>query len=104
MSSFGPILPGEPDESAEASRPAADRPGTSEPVDFVVDLTAHEMLRRTHALAALGPDWDPVAALRGEEEAHDLLYSGLSAEQQRIYDELVAAGVLPKRGGGDAAA
>jgi hypothetical protein len=54
-------------------------------------------------MAALGPDWDPVAALRGEEEATELLYSGLSAEQQRIYDELVAAGVLPGRGGGRAA-
>ncbi|MFF7969834.1 DUF6400 family protein [Streptomyces sp. NPDC007905] len=104
MSSFGPVLPGEPDEPAAASEPAADRSGTFEPVDFVVDLTSHEMLRRTHVLAALGPDWDPVAALRGEEEAYDLLYSGLSAEQQRLYDELVAAGVLPGRGGGHAAA
>ncbi|MEU1408948.1 DUF6400 family protein [Streptomyces sp. NPDC005728] len=107
MSSFDPILPDEPDQPDEPiakGEPAADRPGTSAPVDFVVDLTAHEMLRRTHALAALGPDWDPVAALRGEEEAYDLLYSGLDAEQQRIYDELVAAGVLPRRGGGDAAA
>ncbi|MEU6089551.1 DUF6400 family protein [Streptomyces sp. NPDC047085] len=96
MSSFDPVPSGEPDdESAAVSE--------SEPVGFVVDLTAHEMLRRTHALAALGPDWDPVAALRGEEEAYDLLYSGLDAEQQRIYDELVAAGVLPRRGGGDAA-
>jgi hypothetical protein len=96
MPSFDAVPSGEPDdESATVSK--------SEPVGFVVDLTAHEMLRRTHALAALGPDWDPVAALRGEEEAYDLLYSGLDAEQQRIYDELVAAGVLPRRGGGDAA-
>ncbi|GAA3494728.1 hypothetical protein GCM10019016_018280 [Streptomyces prasinosporus] len=58
------------------------------------------MLRRTHVLAALGPDWDPVAALRGEEEAHRLLYPGLDAEQQRLHDELVAAGVLPGDGGG----
>ncbi|MEV6839658.1 DUF6400 family protein [Streptomyces sp. NPDC051133] len=76
----------------------------AEPVEFSVDLTAHEMLRRTHVMAAVGPDWDPVAALRGEEEAYDLLYSGLDDEQQRIYDELVAAGVLPKRGDGRAAA
>lgn len=74
------------------------------PVDFSFDLSSHEMLRRTHTLAALGPDWDPVAALRGEEEAYDLLYSGLSEEQQRVYEELVEAGVLPARGGGDAAA
>ncbi|MEU2714514.1 DUF6400 family protein [Streptomyces sp. NPDC007205] len=72
--------------------------------DFAVDLSAHEMLRRTHVMAALGPDWDPAAALRGEEEARALLYSGLDAEQQRIYDELVAAGVLPAGRDGDAAA
>ncbi|MGW7523234.1 DUF6400 family protein [Streptomyces sp. NPDC054783] len=71
--------------------------------DFSVDLSSHEMLRRTHVMAALGPGWDPAAALRGEEEARALLYSGLDAEQQRIYDELVAAGVLPA-GPGDAAA
>ncbi|MEU7055962.1 DUF6400 family protein [Streptomyces sp. NPDC046197] len=104
MSSHGPVLPGEPDEPAAASRPAADRPGSSAPVDFALDLNAHEMLRRTHVMAALGPDWDPVAALRGEEEAYEMLYSGLSPEQQRLYDELVAAGVLPSGGGGHAAA
>lgn len=62
------------------------------------------MLRRAQVMAALGPDWDPVEVLRGEEEAYDLLYSGLDAEQQRVYDDLVAAGVLPERGGGRAAA
>ncbi|MFJ8111277.1 DUF6400 family protein [Streptomyces sp. NPDC096132] len=75
-----------------------------EPLGWSVDLSAHEMLRRAHVLDALGPDWDPVEALRGEEEANALLYSGLDAEQQRVYDELVAAGVLPPRGGGSAAA
>ncbi|MFD3500410.1 DUF6400 family protein [Streptomyces sp. NPDC058676] len=104
MSSPGPAFSGEPDEPAAASRPAADRPSASAPFDLAVDLSAHEMLRRAHVLAALGPDWDPVAALRGEEEAYELLYSGLSAEQQRLYDELVSAGVLPRRGGGHAAA
>ncbi|MFI5688057.1 DUF6400 family protein [Streptomyces sp. NPDC051636] len=91
MSSHGPLLPGEPGESAA-------------PADFAVDLDSHEMLRRTHVLAALGPDWDPVVALRGEEEAYELLYSGLSPEQQRLYEELVSAGVLPRRGDGHAAA
>ena len=86
MFSHGPALPTGPDESA--------------PVDFVVDLSSHEMLRRAHVLAALGPEWDPAAALRDEEAAHDLLYSGLSPEQQRVYDELVSAGVLPRRGTG----
>lgn len=55
-------------------------------------------------MAALGPDWDPVEVLLGEEAAYDLLYSGLDADQQRIYDDLVAAGVLPARGDGRAAA
>jgi hypothetical protein len=86
MSSHGSALPPGPDESA--------------PVGFVVDLSSHETLRRTHVLAALGPDWDPVAALRDEEAAHDLLYSDLSPEQQRVYDELVSAGVLQRRGTG----
>ncbi|KJY34183.1 DUF6400 family protein, partial [Streptomyces katrae] len=59
---------------------------------------------RAQVMAALGPDWDPLEVLRGEEEAYDLLYSGLDPEQQRVYDELVAADVLPVRGGGHAAA
>ncbi|MDA4107854.1 hypothetical protein MHOL44478_11345 [Mycobacterium holsaticum DSM 44478] len=31
------------------------------------------------------------------QRAHDMLYSDLDADQQRIYDDLVAAGVLPDR-------
>ncbi|WP_416984746.1 DUF6400 family protein [Streptomyces sp. T028] len=77
---------------------------SGEPFDWSVDLSAHEMLRRAHVMDALGADWDPVEALQGEEAAYGLLYSGLSAEQQRIHDDLVAAGVLPRRGDGDAAA
>jgi len=38
--------------------------------------------------------YDPIALLEGEREAHRLLYSNLDAEQQAIYDELRAAGVL----------
>ncbi|MEV1065710.1 DUF6400 family protein [Streptomyces sp. NPDC050263] len=71
--------------------------------DFAIDLSAHEMLRRAHVLDAVGPDWDPGEALRGEQEAYALLYSGLDADQQRVYAELVAAGVLPGRGDGHAA-
>ncbi|WP_412075011.1 DUF6400 family protein [Streptomyces xanthophaeus] len=73
-------------------------------VEFAVDLTSHEVLRRAQVMAALGPDWDPVEVLRGEETAYELLYSGLDEEQQRVYEDLVAAGVLPGRGGGHAAA
>ena len=46
---------------------------------------------------AIGDGWDPVAALAEEESAYDMLYSNLDEEQQRIYDELVSAGVLPDR-------
>ncbi|MFG2267089.1 DUF6400 family protein [Streptomyces sp. NPDC048720] len=104
MSTHGPIIPGEPDEPVAAGELPADRPGTAEPVEFTVDLSSHEMLRRTHTVAALGAGWDPVAALHGEQAAYDLLYSGLDDEQQRLYEELIAAGVLPRRAGGDAAA
>ncbi|MFB7258753.1 DUF6400 family protein [Streptomyces nojiriensis] len=90
--------------------PPSDASGTpgasdaSELVDFAVDLTSQEVLRRAQVMAALGPDWDPMEVLLGEEAAYDLLYSGLDAEQQRLYDDLVAAGVLPSRGDGSAAA
>lgn len=83
---------------------ARNNPLPDEPVEFSVDLTGHEMTRRVHVMAALGADWDPAEAMRGEEEAYDMLYSGLDAEQQRLYDTLVSAGVLPRRGGGRASA
>ncbi|MEU0787755.1 DUF6400 family protein [Streptomyces sp. NPDC006173] len=82
----------------------AGRPDAPELVDFTVDLTAHQVLRQAQVLAALGPDWDPIEAMRGEEAATALLYSGLDEEQQRVYDDLVASGVLPRRGDGSAAA
>lgn len=64
--------------------------------EWAYDLTFDEARRRTAVLAALGENWDPVAVLAQEEEAYRMLYSGLDAEQQRVYDELVAAGVLPE--------
>ncbi|MET9452245.1 DUF6400 family protein [Streptomyces cinerochromogenes] len=82
---------------------AQDAVPPAEPMNFAVDLTGHEMTRRAHVMEALGADWDPVEAVRGEEEAYDLLYSGLDEDQQRIYDTLVAAGVLPRRGSDRAA-
>ncbi|MFB7502076.1 DUF6400 family protein [Streptomyces broussonetiae] len=91
-------------ETPHRNEPARTPDGTapSSLVGFDLDFTAHEIERRAQVLAALGPDWDPVEALRGEEQAYDMLYSGLDAEQQRLYDDLVAAGVLPRRvvGGG----
>lgn len=74
--------------------------GTDGLIPFTIDLTFEEARRRAEVVTALGPEWDPVAALRGEDEAYALLYSGLDAEQQRTYDMLVAAGVLPLPGDG----
>ena len=65
--------------------------------DFAYDLTLDEARRRSAALEAIGDDWDPVAVLAEEEQAYDMLYSDLDDERQRVYDELVRAGVLPER-------
>ncbi|MFC7387617.1 DUF6400 family protein [Sphaerisporangium rhizosphaerae] len=73
------------------------------PILFEMDLSLHEVRRRAEVVAALGPDWDPLEAMRGEREAYDLLYSGLDARQSQTYDMLVAAGVLPRRKAGRAA-
>ncbi|MFD4243971.1 DUF6400 family protein [Streptomyces sp. NPDC058525] len=97
-----PDEPGAADVSGTSG--ASSVPGASALVDFEVDLTSQEVLRRAQVMEALGPDWDPVEVLLGEEAAYDLLYSGLDAQQQRLYDDLVAAGVLPARGDGRAAA
>ncbi|OBH33539.1 hypothetical protein A5692_14060 [Mycobacterium sp. E342] len=66
-------------------------------LEFAYDLTLDEARRRSAVLDAIGDDWDPVAVLAEEQKAYDMLYSGLDAEQQRIYEELVRAGVLPPR-------
>lgn len=65
--------------------------------DFAYDMTLDEARRRSAVLEAIGEDWDPIAVLADEQKAYDMLYSGLDAEQQRIYDGLVSAGVLPDR-------
>ena len=71
---------------------------TPDPIDvFELDLTGHEVRRRAEVVAALGDGWDPAAVLRAEQEATGLLYSGLDAEQERLYAMLVEAGVLPPR-------
>ena len=64
--------------------------------EWAYDLTLDEVRRRQAVLAAIGEDWDPVAVLAQEDEAYAMLYSGLDAEQQRIYNDLVTAGVLPE--------
>ena len=74
-----------------------------EPGQFAYDLTLDEARRRTAILEAIGEDWDPLKVLAEEDRAYAMLYSGLDDEQQRIYDDLVAAGVLPDRVAGHVA-
>lgn len=64
---------------------------------FAYDLTLDEARRRTAVIEAIGDDWDPVEVLAQEDRAWAMLYSDLDDDQQRIYDDLVAAGVLPDR-------
>jgi hypothetical protein len=78
-------------------------PDNSTGFEFAYDLALDEARRRTAVLEALGEDWDPIAALADEERAYAMLYSNLDAEQQRHYDTLVKAGVLPDRAAGHAA-
>ncbi|MBV8785539.1 MAG: hypothetical protein JOZ00_02500 [Mycobacterium sp.] len=66
-------------------------------LDFAYDLTLDEARRRSAMLEAMGDDWDPIEVLAEEEKAYDMLYSNLDEDQQRVYDELVSAGVLPER-------
>ncbi|MBV9319690.1 MAG: hypothetical protein JO106_07220 [Mycobacterium sp.] len=72
-------------------------PTSSSDLNFAFDLTLDEVRRRTAVLEAIGDDWDPIRALAEEEQAYAMLYSNLDDEQQRQYDELVTAGVLPDR-------
>ncbi|HXO79832.1 MAG TPA: DUF6400 family protein [Mycobacterium sp.] len=67
---------------------------------FAYDLTLDEARRRAAILEAIGDDWDPVEVLAQEDRAYALLYSNLDDDQQRVYDDLVAAGVLPDREAG----
>jgi hypothetical protein len=64
---------------------------------FAYDLTLDEARRRAAVLEAIGDDWDPAEVLGHEDRAYAMLYSNLDDDQQRIYDELVSAGVLPDR-------
>ncbi|MGW3302932.1 DUF6400 family protein [Streptomyces rubiginosohelvolus] len=49
------------------------RDRTAELTPFTIDLTFEEARRRAEVVAALGPDGDPAAALRSENEAYALL-------------------------------
>lgn len=104
MSSPSAETPPEPTPgSGRASGDGAKGVDPRDLVAFGIDLTLEEARRRAEVIAALGPDWDPVQVMRDEDEAYALLYSGLDAEQERIFHDLVAAGVLPGRGVGRAA-
>ena len=63
--------------------------------EFAYDLTRDEARRRAAIAKAIGEGWDPLTVLAEEVRAYQMLYSDLDDEQQRIYEELVAAGVLP---------
>ncbi|MET8102298.1 DUF6400 family protein [Streptomyces sp. NPDC005236] len=104
MAPQNPPLPDGPDEAGALHSAGHGRPDAPALVEFTVDLTAQEVLRQAQVLTVLGPDWDPIEVMRQEEAAYALLYSGLDERQQRVYDDLVAAGVLPRRGDGRAAA
>jgi hypothetical protein len=67
------------------------------PLTTIHDLSLDETRRRRAVLAAIGDNWDPIDALSQEIRAYELLYSNLDPDQQRVYDELVGAGVLPDR-------
>ncbi|MFD6228655.1 DUF6400 family protein [Streptomyces sp. NPDC060232] len=86
-----------PDDNTNTSTGASTGAGASALVDFAVDLTPQEVLRRAQVMEALGPDWNPLEVLQGEEAAYDLLYSGLDTQQQHLYNNLVTTGVLPPR-------
>ncbi|HXO58101.1 MAG TPA: DUF6400 family protein [Mycobacterium sp.] len=64
---------------------------------FAYDLTLDEARRRAAVVEAIGEDWDPLEVMAEEDRAYAMLYSGLDDQQQRIHDDLVAAGVLPDR-------
>jgi len=66
-------------------------------LEFAYDLTLDEVRRRSAVLEAIGDEWDPIAVFAEEQRAEEMLYSNLDDEQQRIYDNLVRAGVLPDR-------
>ena len=60
-------------------------------------MALRERTTEVAVLKAIGDDWDPVEVLAQEDRAYAMLYSNLDDDQQRIYDDLVAAGVLPDR-------
>ena len=60
----------------------------------IFDLTTHEQTRLVAVLNCLGDDFDPLAVLEGEREAHAMLYSGLDTKQLAVYEQMVRAEVF----------
>ena len=61
------------------------------------DLAVDEARRRAAVLRAIGAHWDPAVVLANEQAACEMLYSGLDSQTQQIYDNLVAARVIPRQ-------
>jgi hypothetical protein len=80
------------EQQGETERPPRAHIGDSY-TSWAFDLAGHEQ-RRLAAVLAASPDFDPVAALASEAEAHRVLYAGLDAEQQAMYRLLTDIGVL----------
>lgn len=73
------------------------------PNEFLMtfDLAVDESRRRAAVLHAIGAHWDPADVLANEQEAWEMLYSGLDGPTQQIYNDLAAARVIPRRQSGN---
>ncbi|MEU6837246.1 DUF6400 family protein [Streptomyces rubiginosohelvolus] len=69
-----------------------------------VGVSAEEARRRAEVVAALGPDRDPVAALRSENGPTPCSIRAWTPSSSAVTDRLVAAGVLPDEDPGRTAA
>ena len=87
-------------ESTVPNSPESFADKTNELV-MTFDLAVDESRRRAALLHAIGPHWDPVVVLANEQEAWEMLYSGLDGPTQQIYNDLAAARVILRRQSGN---
>ncbi len=66
----------------------------------VFDVGQEDLNRRSLVIEAMGDEFDPAEILQDEQEADELLFSNLDAEQQETYDMLVREGVICARSRG----
>jgi hypothetical protein len=81
----------------QAWKPRLPPAHTKTPPLTIRDLSSTSLPTSVEEICAVldaTPDWDAVAVLAAETEAHALLYSGLDADQRALYDLLFAEGVL----------